>query len=181
MSTAAVAERYARAIFELGEESGQLAVLADNLQKFNATLEQSPELTSVLSSPVIEEQKREAIVAVVAERLTLVPLALNTLKQLVRRRRLGALPEILERLTSFSDEMNGVVRVTVTSAQPMPESYFLRLSQQVHQSTGKRVILEKREDQSLIAGVLMQIGDNTIDGSLKGRLADYGRKLSSLQ
>ncbi len=177
MSESAAAERYARAIFELGEESGQLPQLAEQLGRFNQTLSGSPQLLSVLLNPTLEESKRDAIIKSVASRLALNPTATNAVRLLSERHRLRVLPEINERLRSLADEKQGVVRVTVTSAQALPDSYFQRLSQEIAQTTGKRVVLEKKQDPSLIAGVVTQIGDNTIDGSLKGRLQEYERQL----
>jgi F-type H+-transporting ATPase subunit delta len=40
-------------------------------------------------------------------------------------------------------------------------------------------VLERKQDPSLIAGVITRIGDNTIDGSVRGRLADIEQKLRS--
>jgi F-type H+-transporting ATPase subunit delta len=177
MSEAAVAERYARAIFELGEQSGQVTVFAEHLRKFNDTLSGNQELFSVLLNPVLPEETRDRVISAVASRLALNLTATNAIRLLGQRQRLRALPEITERVVALADEKNSVVRVTVTSARLLSDSYVQRLTRELEQSTGKRVMLERREDPSLIAGIVTQIGDNTIDGSLKGRLDDYQQRL----
>jgi F-type H+-transporting ATPase subunit delta len=176
---ATVAERYARAIFALGVETGTLAALAEQVRQFAAAYQTSLDLRSVLENPLVPLEQRQKILAEVAARLGLGPSALNTVRYLAQRRRLSALPDIAKRLDSLSDEQQGVVRATVTSASAMPESFYLRLSEQLATLVGHKVILDRREDPSLIAGVVTRIGDNTIDGSIRGRLDQLERKLLS--
>ncbi len=179
MSNSPVADRYARAIFELGEEAGSLAMLSEHIKRFSDEYEGSHELRAALSHPVFDERQREDLVGAVAGRLNLSPLATNSVKLLARRRRLSVVKEIAERLMSLSDEKRSVLRVRVRSAQPLSDDYFNKLSREIQQATGRTVVLDKSVDPSLIAGVVTQIGDNTIDGTVRGRLEDYEQKLIS--
>jgi F-type H+-transporting ATPase subunit delta len=176
---ATVAERYARAIFALGVETGTLAALAEQVREFAAAYHSSFDLRSVLENPLIPLEQRQKVLAEVATRIGLGPFALNTIRYLAHRRRLSALPDIAKRLDSLSDEQAGIVRATVTSAQPLAESFYQRLSEQLATLVGHKIVLDRREDPALIAGIVTRIGDNTIDGSLRGRLDELERKLLS--
>jgi F-type H+-transporting ATPase subunit delta len=178
-SQTTVAERYARAIFALGVETGTLAALADQVRRFAATYQSSHDLRSVLDNPLVPADKRQGVLAEVASRLGFGPFALNTVRYLASRRRLGALPDIAKRLDSLSDEQQGVVRASVTSAAPLPESFYQRLGEQLTTLVGKKVVLDRREDPTLLGGVVTRIGDNTIDGSIRGRLEELERQLLS--
>ena len=178
-SQTTVAERYARAIFELGVETGTLAALVDQVGLFAGAYQASLDLRSVLENPLVPSEQRQKVLADVATRLGLGPFALNTVRYIASRRRLSALPDIAKRLHSLSDEKQGVVRATVTSATAMPESFYQRLSEQLATLVGQKVVLDRREDASLIAGVVTRIGDNTIDGSVRGRLEQLERQLLS--
>jgi F-type H+-transporting ATPase subunit delta len=178
-SEATIAERYARAIFELGVETGTLAALVDQLRSFAAAYASSADLRSVLENPIVPLDQRQKILSEVASRLSFGPSALNTVRYLASRRRLILLPDIAKRLDSLSDEKQGVVRATVTSATPLAESFYQRLAEQLATLIGSKVVLDRREDPSLIAGVVTRIGDNTIDGSLRGRLETLERQLLS--
>ncbi|MEN9577677.1 MAG: hypothetical protein RJA70_686 [Pseudomonadota bacterium] len=181
MSESAVAERYGRAIFELGTETGQLTPLVDQLRKFDATLKGDNDLLAVLTSPVVLDEQRDGVIAQVARRLGCAEAATNAIRLLARRHRLRALGDINKRLLSLTDEKNGVVRVVVTMAKPLTESYFQRLTVEVEKSTGRKAIIERREDPTLISGVIVQIGDNTVDGSIRGRLEEFERQLLTAQ
>jgi len=174
---ATIAERYARAIFAIGVETGTLAALAEQVRLFANAYAESLDLRSVLENPTVVVAQRDKILSDIASRLGLGPSALNTVRYLASRRRLAALPDISKRLQSLSDEQQSVVRATVTTAQPLPESFYQRLSDQLATLVGRKVVLERREDPSLISGVVTRIGDNTIDGSLRGRLEQLERGL----
>jgi F-type H+-transporting ATPase subunit delta len=175
----AAAERYARAIFELGVESGNATDLVGKVEAFAAVYNGSRELRVVLENPRVLPAERDAVLREVAQRLGFGALGLNAVRYLARRRRLRALPEIADRLRRLIDGKARLVRATVTAAAPLPEGFYERLTRELETLTGERVSLERRVDPTLIAGVVTRIGDKTIDGSLRGRLEELGRKLQS--
>lgn len=177
MSQSPVADRYARAIFELGAETGQLAPITEQVRRFAQTYSANPELRAVLDNPIIEAEKRDAILADVAARLGLMGNALNLIKLLASRKKLRVVADIARRLDRFTDEKAGVVRATVTSAKAMPDSFYQKLVAELEAATSRKIVLERREDPTLIAGFVTRIGDNTIDGSVRGRLIEIERQL----
>src|SRR5262245_2197627 len=108
MSAGGAAERYARAIFELGAEAGQLERLSQEISEFSSSFSELPLLRRALENPVLEEATRESLLRQIARRAELSPLTVNALLVLLRRRRLSALPAIARRLRTLSDEKNGV-------------------------------------------------------------------------
>jgi F-type H+-transporting ATPase subunit delta len=85
---------------------------------------------------------------------------------------------IARRLGSMADEKPRV-RAKVSSAVPLSEDFYQKLGQKLEQRLGKKIVIERITDPSLIAGIVTKIGDNTIDGSLKGRLAALQSQLLS--
>lgn len=180
MSRATVAERYAHALFDLGLETGMLNSLVTQCDDFAQTYRQSPELVSLLDNPMVELEKREAVLLEVGDRTGLTGLALNAIRLLAARHKLQVLPELARRLRTLADRHEGVVRASVTSAVPLPDPFYRNLESDLESAISRRVVLERREDPSLIAGVVTRIGDYTIDGSLKSQLAELGRQLQSV-
>jgi len=176
-SAATVADRYAQAIFELGLEEGTLPALAEQVHGFAATYEADQDLRGVIENPLIPPEQRAAVLREIAERLNLGPLAKKVVGHVARRRRLAILPDIARRLNALADENAGIARAIVTSAGPLPESFFARLAEELGTLVGRKIILDRREDPTLIAGVVTRIGDDTIDGSLRGRLDQLERQL----
>jgi F-type H+-transporting ATPase subunit delta len=176
MSHAAIAERYARAVFELADEAGQVAPTTEAIEAFAATYASSTALQGVMTHGA-DDASRDAILKDIGERLAMPPLALNAVRLLAARRRLPALAEIARMLTRFADEKTGVIRATVTSARPLPEDYYQSLAREIEQRTRRKVLIERREDPTLLAGVVTRIGDHTMDGSVSGRLAALEHQL----
>ncbi len=177
MSLSAIAERYAQAIFELGNESGDLPRISRDFRSFSDAHLASEDLRAVLKNPLISIEQREAVLRDLASRLGLTDLALNSVRVVVARHRLDALSEIAARLEELVDRQAGVVRASVTSAAALTPDFLAQLTRTLETATGKKVIVEQSVDASLIAGLVTRIGDNTLDGSLKGRLADLQQKL----
>jgi F-type H+-transporting ATPase subunit delta len=175
----AVADRYARALFELGLEAGTLPALTQQFQDFASCYASSRELRAVLDNPMVEAAQRAAVLAEVAQRVGLSGTGFDGVRLLARRKRLSALPEIARRLAELADQQLGVVRATVTSATTLPESFYQNLMSELEGSLKRKVSLERKLDASLIAGVITRIGDHTVDGSVKGRLAELERQLSN--
>ena len=179
MSYAQIGDRYARAIFELGVDGDELAALTEQIQSLASAYASSPDLRAVLDNPLVAPEQRDEILVQISNRLGLGQLARNAVRYIAFRRRLHALPDVARRLSGLSDEKAGLVRASVTSASPMPEAFYQKLTQELEAMILKKIALERHEDPSLIGGVVTKIGDNTIDGSVRGRLEQLERQLKT--
>ncbi len=177
MNESVVADRYARALLEIGSAGGQLTVFLQQLRDVAQVFAKNPQLQVALRDPGVEESRRLAIVDDLARRLGLLPVLLNALKVLVVRRRIGVLSQIAVRMAQLADERAGIARATVVSAVRLPESQAVQLTAELERLTGKKIIIEHREDPSLLAGLIARVGDHVIDTSLKGQLAELQRLL----
>jgi F-type H+-transporting ATPase subunit delta len=175
MSYSAVCQRYARAIFELSLEGA--GELVQPIRDFAEVYRSSPELESVLDNPLVDQAQRDAILEEVARRVGVEGPALNVVRLLASRHKLRALPGIASRLAALSDRHAGIVRATVTSATALPDAVYQRLESELSNAVGRKVVLEKKQDPDLIGGIVTRIGDNTIDGSIRGRLNEVERQL----
>ncbi|MGC4091469.1 MAG: ATP synthase F1 subunit delta [Polyangiaceae bacterium] len=147
--------------------------------RFARVYADSDELQSVLDNPMVELEKREAILQDVARAVGLSGDGLNAVRLLAARHKLKALPDIAKKLGALSDEKAGIVRAQVTTATRMPEAFYERLRGELEAATERRIVIERLEDASLIGGAITRIGDNTIDGSVRGHLAEIERSLRS--
>ena len=173
MSNEAVARRYARALFEIGKEQGNLPSLVKEVHSFAEVYEGSDELRELLANPLVDEPAREGVLKDIAERLRLSPMAVNALVLISRKRRVTAVADIARQLARLADEEAGTIRAHVTSASPLGEPYLARLRAELERVTGKRVVLDHAQDPTLIAGVVTRIGDQVVDGSALARLRGF--------
>jgi F-type H+-transporting ATPase subunit delta len=178
MIAGAVARRYARALLELGSEVEQLDALVEEIGAAAESYEASPELQSALENPLFPYQVKKNILADLAQTIGLGQNARNALFLLNDRRRMPFLPGIAQLLREMNDKKKGLLRAEVVTAAPLSEAYYARLQQQLEKMTGRKVALDKREDPSLIAGVITRIGDTVYDGSLRARLQEIKHALT---
>lgn len=173
MSTEAIGRRYARAIFEIGKETGTLPALSREISAFAETMSGNEELRQALDNPLVPEESRDAILKDLAERLGLSDNARNSLRLLAKNRRLLALPDVARQLAKLADEDQEMLRATVTSAGPLSEAYVAKLKAELERATGRKVTVTQQQDPSLIAGIVTRIGDQIIDGSARTRLQSF--------
>jgi F-type H+-transporting ATPase subunit delta len=170
MSNEAVAQRYARAIFELAREANSVSEVTKGLTAYAEAYEVSSEFRDVEFTPGLTEEARAAVVQAIGKQLQVDDLVLRSVTMLMQRQRLAALPNIQRLVEEMADEHLGVLRASVTSAKALPESYRSRLRQKIEAATGKKVLITFSEDSSLIAGIVTQVGDRVVDGSVRGKL-----------
>ena len=170
MSVSIVARRYAQALLELGVEQRELDRFVDEMGLLAEAWEASHDLRNAIENPLIAHAAKKAVVNELADRFGVTTVVRNALLILVDRRRTKALPYVARMLRELADLRKGVVRADVTTAVPLGDSYYARLQAQLEAMTGKRVVIDRRIDDSLIAGVITRIGDRVIDGSLRTRL-----------
>jgi F-type H+-transporting ATPase subunit delta len=177
MIAGVVARRYAKALLELGTELGQLDALVEEMSAAAASYEGSPELQTALENPLFPYDVKKNILADLAQTIGLGLTARNTLFLLNDRRRMRALPGIAQLLREMNDKKKGLLRAEVVTAAPLSDAYFARLKQQLEKMTGRTVVLDKREDPTILAGVITRIGDTVYDGSLRARLHEIKHAL----
>jgi F-type H+-transporting ATPase subunit delta len=172
-----VARRYAKALVEIGQETGALDALVEELARAAAAYESSQELRHALENPLVPHASKKAVVAEIADSLGVGAITKNTLQLLVDRRRMRVLPGIAQLMKEMNDLKKGVLRAEVISAAPLSDAYYDKLHAQLEKLTGKKVALDKRTDPALIAGVVTRIGDTIYDGSVLARLREMRQAL----
>lgn len=170
MLSGSVSRRYARAILLIGEQNQNYDILASEIDRLAATYDKSSELRSVLENPAFSVTQRQAVLDELSRRLMLSRTIHNFASLLLTRNRLSALPGIARHLRLLVDEQAGRVRARVTSARPLDPATETRIAIAIGKATGRAVLLEKHIDESLIGGVVTQVGDLVYDGSLATEL-----------
>jgi F-type H+-transporting ATPase subunit delta len=164
--------RYAKALLDLAVGLGKVDAIGREVEDIAAVVASSPELAHALSSPVFKVSQRKRILEELATRRGLSKEVRAFLAMLADRERTNALPSIARELRTMVDGQLGRVRATVTSAKALTADQESRVRTAIEKQTGKQVLLEKKEDASLIGGMVTQIGDVVWDGSIKQQLEE---------
>jgi F-type H+-transporting ATPase subunit delta len=172
-----IARRYAKAMLQIGVQERTYDALGRELDRVADTIHRSPELRHALSNPVFSFAKRRQVLDDMARRLALSPVVRNFVMLLLDKGRIAALPDIARAHRTLVDEHAGRARATVTSARPLDPALESRLKAALERQSGKAIILDKREDPSILGGLVTQVGDLLYDGSVRTQLKSMREQL----
>lgn len=179
MKSSSIGRRYARALIELADEKKKTAQVEKDLASFAELWDASEELRDVFSNPAFGMEERKGVLDAIAKKASIDPLLLNTLRIMSDRGRLWALPDVATAFQEMAEEREGRVRVEVTTAAAMNDAYFAELQKTLETATNRKVVLVKKQDSSLIGGVVTRMGDLVFDGSLRSLLTELEEELLS--
>lgn len=178
MSSGSLARRYAKALMEIGTGDGSYKRIGQDVESIAKAIHTSEELTDLLSNPVFPRSEREKIVVAILKRTGASPTVVNFSKLLLDRERMGILPDISRELNAMIDAKSGQVTAQVTSATPLNIMQQNELKSTLEKLSGKKILLEVKEDTALLGGLIAQVGDLVYDGSLRAQLREIRRSLT---
>lgn len=165
---ALISLRYARALADAsGDHSTEIQ---HELESFLALLGSSPELKEVLLNPTIAVATRVRVLRSVAARIGMGKTASNFVAVLIGHERLNRFREILSAFRAELDRRQGIVEAEIITARRLEAGERTELEHQVEALAGSRVRTSFLEDDSLLGGIVIQMGSTVYDGSVKGRL-----------
>lgn len=171
-----LARKYSAAIFELAQEENKLVEYGKELAGVCQDLASVPAAEAFLANPQIEiKAKKELIAKLFAGELS--KNVYNFLLLLIDKRRITLLAAIEEEFSKLSNEAQGILIADVTTAEPASADQQQKIADRLADLTGKQVKLRLHEDEKLIGGVVVKIGDRRIDGSVAGRLETLKKEL----
>jgi F-type H+-transporting ATPase subunit delta len=167
---AGLAGRYAVALFELARDARTIEAVEASLAMVRDALDQSPEFRTLTTSPLVSRKDAEKGVEAAADAMGLDSTTKKFLGVLAENRRLGQLPQIARAFRALAAQHRGETTAEVTSAHPLSPSQVDALKQQLRARIGRDVTVDLAVDPSLLGGLVVKIGSQMIDSSIKTRL-----------
>jgi F-type H+-transporting ATPase subunit delta len=153
----------------VARSEGSLAAVEDELFRFARTLEGNDELRTTLTDAALPVSRRQQIVEdLLGGRAN--PITTSLLSMVVGTGRSRDLPAIVDELVRISAAEGDKEVAEVRSAVALTDDQKARLSQALGQATGKQVEVKVVIDPTVLGGLVAQVGDTVIDGSVKTRL-----------
>jgi len=174
-----LAKRYARALLEVAAESQAAEAVLAELRSMAGLLAGHQELRRFLMNPGVRRRDVLLVVDDLASRLSVRPLTRTFLKVAAEAGRLGALEEILRAYEGLLDDRLGRVRADVTVAAPLSAAEEASLTEALEHLTGKRALLQVRQDPAILGGMIARVGSRIYDGSLTAQLGRLRRELAA--
>jgi F-type H+-transporting ATPase subunit delta len=164
------AGRYATALFELASEANAIDAVNADLERFDALVAESPDLTRLVRSPVFSAGEQLQALSAVLERAGIGGLAAKFLKLVTANRRLFAVRDMVKSFRALVANHKGEATAEVTVAEPLKDEHAAALRRALKAVSGKDVDLAVKVDPAIIGGLVVKLGSRMVDTSLRTKL-----------
>ena len=172
-----VSRRYARALLSLGKEDGNYLKYGEELKAFSDLLKKETQARYVLQSPIYDFTSRNNLLKAILNKTGFSQTINNFIQLLLTKGRIRYLEDISLFYAQLTDELSNIKRAKVTTAVKLSEDIIQRIQAALKEVVQKEVIVTVNEDPSIIGGLVAQVGDLTLDGSLRTQLKSLKESL----
>jgi F-type H+-transporting ATPase subunit delta len=173
-----IAAPYAEAMLSIATNQNLVDEFGDSARGILAVMETLPGLQDFLASPLVTADRKKALLQE-AFASSLHPLMLNLLNMLADRRRILFLKQVCERYLALQRKLQKVALAEVISAKELSDAQREAVIERVKQMTQSvGVELKIKVDPDLIGGVIVRVGSQVIDASLRGQLRRLSLQLA---
>jgi len=169
-------KRYAQAIFQLAVQQDQVDQWAGDLDFISQVLQDEEFISFLEHAKVPLAAKNRSIEAVFPDTN---PLVKNLVALLISRGSAKLIRDVHLGYSRLVDEYRGRQRVEVTSAVTLDAAEVERISRFVSDLIQKEVVVSTEVDETILGGVIIQVGDQLLDGSVRSRLEGLRRQVRS--
>ena len=172
-----IARPYAEAVFRLAKEQGKLAAWSDNLGTLAAIAADAAVAAAIGNPNLNAAQKAELLTSLLGG--TVDGDLANTIRVLAANERLCVLPEIASFFEGLKAAEEGVKDAVIFSAFPLDDAQQQKLLSDLESRFKSKLRPAIKLDPELIGGVRVEVGDQVLDASVRGKLAAMATALRS--
>ena len=164
------------ASLDAADARGELDSVEDELFRFGRIVGGDPELARILSDRKAPMEGKAALLdRLLARKVS--PVTEQLVRNVLTGPHVGHAENAIERLSEVASRRRGQSVARVTTAVPLTPEQEQRLTEVLGRIYGRTVGLQVTVDPSVLGGLIVQVGDEVIDGSIAHRLEVAGRRL----
>lgn len=176
---AEVAEPYAQALMSLAQSDNLTDRIGDDVRSLLDLIENSEDLRDFIGNPIVKEPVKKEVLRRIAGDTH--PYLVNFLMLLVDKRRVIYLEKVCQQYLELLRKLKNAVLAEVSSATELSEGQCQAVTERVKALTGASAVeLKTKIDPELIGGVVIKVGSQVFDASLRGQLRRIGYSLSAI-
>ncbi|QKY70477.1 F0F1 ATP synthase subunit delta [Lentibacillus sp. CBA3610] len=171
-----VANRYAEALFQLGDEKGILEQLASEFHVLKSIFDENEQLAPFLEHPRVNNDRKKAFIDEVFQGFS--NDVINTMKLLITRDRIGLVPSITDHFTRMVNDVKGIAEAKVYSVRELSDDERKQLEETFAKRFNKQAVkIQTIVDPSVLGGIKLQIGNTIYDGTISAKLRRIERNV----
>jgi F-type H+-transporting ATPase subunit delta len=174
-----VARRYASALLDLAEDAKSVGKVEKDMADLSAMLNASEDLRKLVTNPLMSRENHIKGITAIAEKAKFNKLTINFLSTLASNRRLTVLPQMIVAVEKMLRARRGEIEAYVQSAVALSAAQTKALKKQLSDSVGSDVNLNVEVNKEILGGLIITVGSQMIDDSVRRKLERLQRSMSS--
>ena len=171
-----IAKRYGKALFDLAQDKTGLDRMQAGAERIETLWKTQPQLKDMLLLPTMsKDEKKRVLAAIIDDDVSEDMLGLLYL--LIDKGRILYLPEILQEYQRLRMEEARIAKAYVKSAVSLTKEEEERVQKSLEKALKREVVLQTEVDADLIGGLVVRVGDQIFDNSLRTKLQNMKKDL----
>ena len=171
------AERYSLALFELSEENNLLSQIEDQSSSILNLIEQSEDFSNLIKDPTTSQEDLLKVINTISENNKFESLFKNFLSFLIQKRRFFFIERILKSFIEICSRKRGELKAELKSAKELSNEEIAKITEELTKNFSSKIKLNYKHDQSLIGGLVVQVGSTMVDTSIKSKLQQIENRM----
>ena len=171
------AERYSLALFELSEENNLLGQIEDQSSSILNLIEQSEDFSNLIKDPTTSQEDLLRVINTISENNKFESLFKNFLSFLIQKRRFFFIERILKSFIEICSRKRGELKAELKSAKELSNEEIAKITEELTKNFSSKIKLNYKHDESLIGGLVVQVGSTMVDTSIKNKLQQIENRM----
>ena len=171
------AERYSLALFELSEENNLLSQIEDQSSSILNLIDQSEDFSNLIKDPTTSQEDLLKVINTISENNKFVSLFKNFLGFLIQKRRFFFIERILKSFIEICSRKRGELKAELKSAKELSNEEIAKITEELTKNFSSKIKLNYKHDESLIGGLVVQVGSTMVDTSIKNKLQQIENRM----
>ena len=168
-----ISQRYALALYELSKEGNQTEEFASSLNSFMRIYNSNENLKNFVKNPTHSVESQKKVFEKILALMNFNKIIKNFFSILIIKKRIFFLDNIIEEFLKLISHKRGEVGANLISAKKIDEKTILDIEKEISANIKSSIKLKFKVDESLIGGIVIQVGSLMIDTSIKNKLEKY--------
>ena len=171
------AERYSLALFELSEENNLLSQIEDQSSSILNLIDQSEDFSNLIKDPTTSQDDLLKVIDIISENNEFESLFKNFLSFLIKKRRFFFIERILKSFIEICSKKRGELKAELKSAKELSSEEIEKITEELTKNFSSKIKLNYKHDESLIGGLVVQVGSTMVDTSIKNKLQQIENRM----
>ena len=171
------AERYSLALFELSEENNLLSQIEVQSSSILNLIEQSEDFSNLIKDPTTSQEDLLKVINTISENNKFESLFKNFLSFLIQKRRFFFIERILKSFIEICSRKRGELKAELKSAKELSNEEIAKITEELTKNFSSKIKLNYKHDESLIGGLVVQVGSTMVDTSIKNKLQQIENRM----